>query len=80
MSHAARMFVAAMFVAAMAMPGFAQRPGRPGPRPRREAAPAPQAGQPAPDVTLRKLDSDETVKLSQFRGKKPVLLIFGSYT
>lgn len=70
-----RAMVGAALVAAAAVPGFAQRSA--GSAARSEA---PQAGQPAPEVTLRKLDSDQTVKLSQFRGKKPVLLIFGSYT
>jgi hypothetical protein len=40
----------------------------------------PSVGQMAPDFTLRTLDGDRTVKLSDFRGKKPVVLVFGSYT
>lgn len=34
----------------------------------------------APDFTLRLLDRTETVRLSSFRGSRPVVLVFGSYT
>jgi hypothetical protein len=37
-------------------------------------------GDPAPDFHLTSLDRSSTVRLSQFRGQKPVVLIFGSYT
>jgi hypothetical protein len=37
-------------------------------------------GDPAPDFHLRTLDKTATVSLSSFRGSKPVVLIFGSYT
>ena len=37
-------------------------------------------GEEAPDFTLPILDRSETVSLSSFRGKQPVVLIFGSYT
>ena len=39
-----------------------------------------KAGDIAPDFDLRLLKSDERVKLSAWRGKKPVALVFGSYT
>ena len=39
-----------------------------------------KAGDMAPDFELKTLDGKQTVKLSSFRGKKPVALIFGSYT
>lgn len=45
-----------------------------------QEAGGPNVGQEAPDFTLRTLDGDRTVKLSDFRGKKPVILVFGSYT
>jgi hypothetical protein len=45
-----------------------------------QEAGGPNVGQEAPDFTLRTLDGDRTVKLSDFRGKKPVVLVFGSYT
>jgi hypothetical protein len=41
---------------------------------------APAVGATAPDFTLPHLDSGEAVRLSSFRGRKPVALIFGSYT
>jgi len=37
-------------------------------------------GDPAPDFHLRTLDKTSEVSLSSFRGSKPVVLIFGSYT
>lgn len=37
-------------------------------------------GDAAPDFELRKVKSRDTVRLSSFRGRKPVALIFGSYT
>ena len=41
-----------------------------------------KVGDKAPDFTLKKLNSkkEETVTLSGFQGKKPVVLVFGSYT
>ena len=41
---------------------------------------APKTGDPAPDFTLFDISGKESVMLSYFRGKKPVALIFGSYT
>ncbi len=38
-------------------------------------------GDPAPDFTLNKLDKSATIQLSSFAAqKRPVVLIFGSYT
>jgi hypothetical protein len=39
-----------------------------------------QAGDSAPDFALQELDGSGQVTLSSFRGQKPVVLIFGSYT
>src|SRR5436190_3490446 len=39
-----------------------------------------EIGQPAPDFALKALDGGATVRLSSFRGKQPVVLVFGSYT
>jgi hypothetical protein len=39
-----------------------------------------QAGDPAPDFTLKTVDGSRQVALSSFRGKQPVVLVFGSYT
>ena len=40
---------------------------------------APKAGDLSPDFTLSDISGTESVTLSDFRGKKPVALIFGSY-
>ena len=39
-----------------------------------------RVGDPAPDFRLPLLDGSGWVELSSFRGKRPVVLIFGSYT
>jgi hypothetical protein len=39
-----------------------------------------QAGDAAPDFTLKSPDGSAQVRLSSFRGAKPVVLVFGSYT
>ena len=41
---------------------------------------APKVGDTAPDFTLMDVDGQNTVTLSDYRGHKPVALIFGSYT
>lgn len=37
-------------------------------------------GDPAPDFALKTANSSEVVRLSSFRGREPVVLIFGSHT
>ena len=37
-------------------------------------------GEPAPDFTLSTADRASSVTLSSHRGKRPVVLVFGSYT
>lgn len=39
-----------------------------------------KVGEPAPDFSLKKADGSQVVRLSSFRGQKPVVLIFGSHT
>lgn len=39
-----------------------------------------QPGDLAPDFELQYRGSPQTVKLSSFRGERPVALVFGSYT
>ncbi len=39
-----------------------------------------QVGEPAPDFALPTPDKESQVRLSSFRGEKPVVLVFGSYT
>ena len=41
---------------------------------------APAVGGEAPDFVLPRLGTSEHIRLSSFRGLKPVALIFGSYT
>ena len=41
---------------------------------------APKSGDPAPDFQLSDIDGDHSVRLSDFQGKKPVALVFGSFT
>ena len=43
-------------------------------------AKAPRAGDMAPDFTLYDIEGKNSVTLSSFRGKKPIALVFGSYT
>lgn len=40
----------------------------------------PRVGEAAPDFSLKRLGSEERVRLSDFRGRRPVALAFGSYT
>lgn len=40
----------------------------------------PRIGQPAPDFTLATVDGKKSVHLADYLGKKPVVLIFGSFT
>lgn len=39
-----------------------------------------QVGEAAPDFSLQSVDKKSRVQLSSFRGQKPVVLVFGSYT
>ena len=41
---------------------------------------APKVGDVAPDFELPSLDGKTRVRLSSFKGKAPVILLFGSYT
>ena len=41
---------------------------------------APAVGDEAPDFDLPQLGGADRVRLSQFRGRRPVALIFGSHT
>lgn len=43
-------------------------------------AKAPKAGDIAPDFVLRDVNGEHPVRLSDFRGIKPVALVFGSFT
>jgi len=39
-----------------------------------------RVGDPAPNFALQTLDKNSTVELAAFKAKRPVVLIFGSYT
>ena len=41
---------------------------------------APKKGDLAPDFTLSDVNGENRLSLADFRGKKPVALIFGSFT
>jgi len=41
---------------------------------------APKAGDIPPDFELFNVDGENPVRLSKFRGQKPVALVFGSFT
>jgi hypothetical protein len=41
---------------------------------------APREGDPAPDFELMDVTGDHIVRLSDYQGKMPVALIFGSFT
>ena len=41
---------------------------------------SPKAGDIAPDFELRDATGEHLVRLSEFRGRKPVALMFGSFT
>lgn len=58
---------------------LASREGRQFDRSQLESA-APKPGEMAPDFELRSPDGKSAVRLSSFRGGKPVVLVFGCYT
>lgn len=64
----------------VAQDGGKRRDGRKPERRRNRPVEKVQEGDSAPDFELKSLDGKGTVRLSSFRGKKPVALIFGSYT
>jgi peroxiredoxin len=41
---------------------------------------APKAGDLAPDFELRDVGGENPVRLSDFKGRRPVVLVFGSFT
>ena len=41
---------------------------------------APKEGDPATDFQLSDVKGNNTIRLSQFSGKRPVALVFGSFT
>ncbi len=47
---------------------------------REHGARAPRIGDPAPDFELGDFKGENLVRLSRFRGQRPVALVFGSWT
>ena len=80
-----RLFLSGAFLLGLlAVPGNSQRPGQGEvntPPARGERLPDRLAvGDIAPDFTLPLVKGKGEVSLSSYKGKKPVVLIFGSYT
>ena len=59
-------------------PGGGRPGGRGGMMSRNDSAP--KVGQEAPTFKLKSLDGKKEMNLAEFRGKRPVVLFFGSYT
>ena len=68
-----------IFLAALADVSAQERGGRGGHRRPKEDN-APKVGQKAPEFTIKSLDGKKSFELARAKGKKPVLLFFGSYT
>ena len=49
-------------------------------KPRRNFSDALQVGDEAPQFSLKALHGDDVFNLADYRGEKPVVLFFGSYT
>ncbi len=56
------------------------RRGRGRGRGRPDAKPSLKVGQTAPTFELKSLDGKSATDLASFKGKRPVILFFGSYT
>ncbi len=54
------------------------QPDRTNPNPR--SAPGPRVGETAPDFKLQTKSGGREVQLSSFKGQRPVVLVFGSFT
>ncbi len=83
-----RMVMFAWIVVTVAGGVAAQQPARDGDRRGRRdrrgsierTGSSPKAGQEAPPFTLKSVDGKQQTNLASFRGKRPVILFFGSYT
>ena len=69
-----------LFAGAAALVVAANAQDRRGRGERGERKPALKAGDVAPDAKLLKLGTEDKVNIADARGKRPVVLIFGSYT
>ena len=58
-----------------------QRPNQQGRQQRgQQQDDAPQVGDVAPVFTLKSLDGESETDIASFKGEKPIVLLFGSYT
>ena len=64
------------FLVGMALPVAAQPQRGAG----RQQPAGPRIGDQAPDFRLKTKDGQREVQLSSFKGQKPVVLVFGSFT
>jgi len=71
---------AAKFIAQMDRAPAAERPPDWERTKRLMVRPAPKAGQPAPDFSLRTLDGSRVITRSRYQAGRPLVLIFGSFT
>ncbi|MEQ1859011.1 MAG: hypothetical protein ABMA13_03670 [Chthoniobacteraceae bacterium] len=76
MKAPATLALAAVFIAS-GYPASAQPPQRKGDQRIPDTV---RVGETAPDFKLKTQDGASEVQLSSFRGRRPVVLVFGSYT
>lgn len=73
-----------IFVAAIVTDAYAEHPrsrkGRGNRMEQRGEDNAPKVGDEAPTFTLKSHDGESETSLASFKGEKPVVLFFGSYT
>jgi hypothetical protein len=66
--------------ATLTTPAWSQNPGQGKAKGERPQEGKLQPGDEAPNFKLRRLNAAEEVELASFRGQRPVVLVFGSYT
>ena len=75
------LLLAVVTFAASSLTLCAQQPRSPGKRPGdQRMGNALRVGETAPDFKLKTKDGSREVQLASFKGKRPVVLVFGSYT
>ncbi len=76
------MLAVSLFAGLLAGSTFAQNTVEKGENdaPKEQRPAPPKIGETAPTFTLSSLDGKNTTDLKSYRGKRPVILIFGSYT
>jgi hypothetical protein len=69
-----------LVAAALTTVAGAQAPGKAKAKAERPQEGRLKPGDEAPNFKLKRLNADEELELASFRGKRPVVLVFGSYT